>query len=65
MGLRLVSGRWLAESDGLSTRPVVVVNESFAKRYLGDRPVGIRIPMSFGEGRPDADVAGVVGGRRT
>ena len=64
MGLRLVSGRWLAENDGLSTRPVVVVNQSFAKRYLGGHPVGMRIPMSFGEGRPDADVAGVVGDMR-
>ena len=59
-----MSGRWLAESDGLATRPVVVVNQSFAKRYLGDRPVGMRVPMSFGEGRPDADVAGVVGDMR-
>jgi putative ABC transport system permease protein len=64
MGLHLASGRWLAENDGLSTRPVVVVNQSFAKRYLGDRPLGMRVPVSFGEGRPDADVVGVVGDMR-
>ncbi len=60
MGLRLVAGRWLDDTDALSTRPVMVVNRSFAKRYLGDRPIGARVPMSFGEGRPDADVVGIV-----
>jgi hypothetical protein len=39
---------------------VIVVNRSFAKRYLGDQPVGRRVPIPFGEGRPDCDVVGVV-----
>ena len=38
MRLRLVEGRLLSGSDGPTTRPVVVVNRSFAQRYLGDAP---------------------------
>jgi predicted permease len=59
--LRLVSGRWLLDSDTASTRSVVVVSRSFARKYLGDRVLGVRIPMSFAESAsPDADVVGVV-----
>jgi putative ABC transport system permease protein len=60
MRLRLIDGRWLSDADALTTRPVIVVDRSFAKRYLGDRPIGIRVPIPFGEGRPDADVIGLV-----
>jgi putative ABC transport system permease protein len=60
MRLRLIAGRLLLDSDGPTTRPVIVVDRSFAKRYLGEHPVGARVPMPFGEGRPDADVVGVV-----
>jgi putative ABC transport system permease protein len=60
MRLRLIDGRWLSDADALTTRPVIVVDRSFAKRYLGDRPIGIRVSIAFGEGRPDADVIGLV-----
>jgi putative ABC transport system permease protein len=61
MRLRLVSGRWLLDSDTASTRPVVVVSRSFVRKYLGDRVIGVSIPMSFGEGAgPASDVVGVV-----
>jgi predicted permease len=60
MGLRLVMGRWLLDSDTETTRPAIVVNRSFAQKYLGDNPIGMRVPMSFGEGRPDGDVVGLV-----
>ena len=60
MRLRLMAGRLLLDSDGLTTRPVIVVDRSFAKRYLGDHAVGARVPISFGDGRFDADVVGVV-----
>jgi putative ABC transport system permease protein len=33
-GIRLVSGRFLNDEDGLQSPPVVVVNETFVRRYL-------------------------------
>ena len=58
--LRLVAGRLLSDADTATTRPVIVVNRSFAQRYLGASPLGTRVPLPFGEGRPDCDVVGVV-----
>ena len=44
LGLRLVSGRLLDERDSAGSVPVVVVNESFVRRYLPNRnPIGSRI----------------------
>jgi putative ABC transport system permease protein len=60
MRLRLIDGRWLSDADTLTTRPVIVVDRSFAKRYLSDRPIGMHVPIPFGEGRPDADVIELV-----
>ncbi len=58
--IRLLQGRVLGEADTESSRPVIVVNRTFARRYLGDRPIGARVPMKFGDGKPDCDVVGVV-----
>ena len=44
LGLRLVSGRLLDERDSRGSVPVVVVNESFVRRYLPNKePLGGRI----------------------
>ena len=44
LGLRLVSGRLLDERDSTGSVPVVVVNESFVRRYLPNKePIGSRI----------------------
>lgn len=41
LGLRLVRGHLLTEAEVNDARPVVVVNQEFAKRYLGETdPVG-------------------------
>lgn len=58
--LRLVQGRTLADSDTATGQAVVVVNRSFARRYLAPSPIGARVPMPFGPGRPDCVVVGVV-----
>ncbi len=60
--LRLVAGRTLADSDTETSQPVVVVNQAFARRYLGDQPLGAQLPMGIGYGREDvqATVVGVV-----
>jgi putative ABC transport system permease protein len=54
MGIRLLSGRSFEPSDRPDTAPVVVVNESLVKRYLGDEP-----PLGRGLGRTGT-IAGVV-----
>ncbi len=58
--LRVVQGRPLTDGDTLNSRPVIVVNRTFARQYLGSTPLGARVPMRFGEGKPDCDVVGVV-----
>ncbi|TDI41534.1 MAG: ABC transporter permease [Acidobacteria bacterium] len=44
LGIRLVRGRGLEQSDGAGAPPVVVINESLAARYFEDEdPLGKRI----------------------
>jgi predicted permease len=44
LGMRLVKGRWLAETDTQSTLPVAVINETMAERYFKDEnPLGKRL----------------------
>ncbi len=41
LGMRLIKGRWLAESDAPGTSPVAVINETMAKRYFkNEDPIG-------------------------
>jgi putative ABC transport system permease protein len=48
MGMRLLSGRDIASSDGMDGVPVAVVNESFVSRYFPDsEPIGRR--FTFGD----------------
>ncbi len=42
--MRLLEGRWLAETDTAASLPVVVINEPMANRYFkGEDPIGKRI----------------------
>jgi putative ABC transport system permease protein len=44
--LRLLKGRWLAETDTAGSVPVVVINEPMANRYFkGEDPIGQRIKV--------------------
>ena len=44
MDLRLLRGRWLADSDGNKSLPVAVINEAMAERYWPDRnPLGLKV----------------------
>lgn len=47
MGARLQSGRSFTPHDDASSEPVVIVNESFAKRYLSDRPAVGQLVTSY------------------
>jgi len=45
LGIRLVHGRGFGPSDTADSPPVVVVDETFAARYLGANPVGQRLRL--------------------
>jgi len=56
----LLRGRVFTEADTDKTKPVVLVNESFAKQYLSDHDVGKRMNC-LGK---DWEIVGVVGDLR-
>jgi len=58
LGRRLVAGRLLRESDSGAARPALVVNRTFADRYLEEPAVGSLL-ASYGD-RPDYEVVGIV-----
>ena len=63
IGMRLVAGRLLSARDNAASPPVVVVNETMARRaWPGENPVGkrIRSTLSFA-GAAVREVVGVVG----
>jgi predicted permease len=58
-----ISGRVFSDLDNETSQPVVVVNNTFARRYLGDTPLGAKVPFAYGvPDRPLAEgtVIGVV-----
>ena len=57
--LRTIAGRRLDETDTPTSRPVVVVNRTFASRYLGPEPLGTKLALNLGKHR-DWEVVGVV-----
>jgi putative ABC transport system permease protein len=59
MGIRLLAGRWLAESDQRGSDAVAVVSRAFANTFLGGAsPIGLRI-RPFYQGAP-VTVVGLV-----
>jgi predicted permease len=60
LGRRVVEGRPLLETDGGPAQPVVVVNRTFARRYLDDSAVGASIPARLDGVRTGWTVVGVV-----
>ncbi len=58
--LRLVQGRAFTARDDVHAMPALVVNGAFARQYLGDRPVGARLPASYNQNFEEAEVVGVV-----
>jgi hypothetical protein len=58
IGVPLVRGRWLAETDRDTAAPVVLVNESFVKRaFPNEDPIGKRISVA---GEVMAPIVGIV-----
>ncbi|MDQ2658838.1 MAG: ABC transporter permease [Verrucomicrobiota bacterium] len=65
MGIPLLQGRVFAETDQLTSQPVVVVNERFVQKFFPNQnPIGKLIApgMSIGDGKPPMrTIIGVVG----
>jgi putative ABC transport system permease protein len=59
LGIRLIDGRTFTQADTDTSLPVMVVNRTFAKRYLGDSPIGERLPNTVGDGK-EREVIGIV-----
>ena len=59
MRLRLRAGRLLDDRDTGTSQPVLVVNRSFAEQYLGQDPIGRRLPLSLYR-KADWEIVGVV-----
>jgi putative ABC transport system permease protein len=59
LGLRLRAGRLLTDRDTERSQPVLVVNKSFADQYLGDDPIGRRLPLSLYR-QAEWEIVGVV-----
>jgi predicted permease len=63
MGMRLVAGRLFNERDTLTSTKVAIVNETFARRFLGGgSPVGkvFRVEGAPGETPPPIEIIGMV-----
>jgi predicted permease len=61
LGMRFLRGRDFASSDTTDSAPVVVVNQTFVRRYLDGRdPLGVVLPLGWSQGRRDWQVIGLV-----
>jgi putative ABC transport system permease protein len=60
--MRIVSGRDFTNADTDGSEAAVIVNRAFARGYLGDSPIGARLPMGIGyqDDGAEATVVGVV-----
>lgn len=63
MGIPLLSGRGFSDTDTADSEPVAIVSEDFARKYLGDHPLGRRISeKNDKKGHPKwIEVIGIVG----
>jgi putative ABC transport system permease protein len=62
MRIPLKLGRDFAESDNADAKPVVLVSESFAKRFWPrENPIGKHVKLTFLEKQGPCEVVGVVG----
>jgi putative ABC transport system permease protein len=62
MGIRLLRGRVFEDTDATGSPEVVVVNQTFARRFFGDNdPIGARVKQGWPEDKtPWRQIVGVV-----
>lgn len=60
MGMRLAAGRDFSDEDVSSSRPVFIVNRTFARQYLAPNAAGQRVAAGFREGVTHWEIIGVV-----
>ncbi|MCB1019577.1 MAG: ABC transporter permease [Acidobacteria bacterium] len=67
VGVPLLAGRDFSERDALGAPRVVVVNETFANRFLGSASdaVGRRVGSALGKGELPYELVGVVGDHKS
>jgi putative ABC transport system permease protein len=61
MGIRVLKGRAFTPQDTRTSEPVVVVNQTFARRYLVDSPLGVEVSPDLYQYRPDVRRWRIVG----
>ena len=47
LGMHITEGRGFTELDDETAPPVAIVNQAFARRYLGNAAVGATMPMGI------------------
>jgi predicted permease len=61
MGMKLVAGRFFTPSDRFESEQVIIINESFVKKYFaGGDALDKRVRFAFGDSVPWQRVVGVV-----
>lgn len=61
LGMRLLGGRWLLQTDTPAAPPVALVNQAYVAEYLeGLEPVGQQFRYTAGESLPAITIVGVV-----
>ncbi len=65
VGMRVGEGRGFAAVESTASPPVVVVNREFARRYLANKALGTKLPLSLHDARSEWEIVGVVEDART
>ena len=61
IGAKMLTGRTISEEDNVSTRPVAVINEAFAKRFFGKQnPIGQHFGPAPTQNAATYEIVGVV-----
>jgi predicted permease len=61
LGIPLLLGREIGDADHAGARSVIVINETFAKRFFKDRnPIGMHVTTEYADQRHTFEVVGVV-----
>jgi putative ABC transport system permease protein len=61
MGMHIARGRGLTPQDVATSEPVMLVNETFAKRYIKGDPLDARLPVTLDETREGVNPWRIVG----